>query len=211
VKLVETLIAAVIAFWLLWALVAGVDSMASTANRLDARVAGRTSVDRALDRFASDAASAWSIFVPANDVLGDANNDGHEFDLASEDASHHRYWWAYRFDAASSQIVRYAYVPGSTPVAGDVFGGITELTATAHPITDLTAAGSGIADPLFAGATLTPVSITLPSGMVAGNGLVNVTIAAAGTTRSILLATATAPTHVTVEIPYTPAPPAPTP
>jgi prepilin-type N-terminal cleavage/methylation domain-containing protein len=212
-SLIETLVGSAIAVVIGSLLVWLAHGTIFQAAHLDARLVARTSTDRLADRLAADAASAWSVFVPANDVLGASNADGHELDFASEDASHRTYWWAYRYDPAAQCVVDYAYRPGSPPVAGDVYGAVAGFTAQTHAVTDVTDAASDVYDPLFAAATVTPVDFDYGWGAQAlgGNHLVRVDVAATGINRTLLLASATAPTHFTVIVDYTPPPPLATP
>lgn len=187
--------------------------MVLAAAHLDQRLSARSTTDRLAERLSADASSAWSIFVPARDVLGNANGDGHEVDFVSEDASHRSYWWAYEFDARASQVVVYAYAPKTPPSAGDVYSGVSAFSAETHAVQDLADPASDVYDALFAGDVLTPVDVPFDWGgnAVGGNHLVRVRVAAAGIDRTMLLTTGTAPSHFTVVVDYTPSPPTPTP
>jgi hypothetical protein len=214
VKLIEVLVAAGVAFVLTWLLVRLASETIFASAHLSARLDGRSATDRLAERLESDAAGAWSIFVPAADVFGANNADAHELDFATEDASHHTYWWAYAYAPATQLVTVYAYAPGSAPIAGDVFDGITGFGAESHPVTDLSDPRSDIYDALFSDTTVTPVdfdfgwSNSLASG---GNRLTRVQLEATGVDRTILLSSATAPTHFTVVVEYTPPPATPTP
>jgi hypothetical protein len=210
VKLFEVLIAAAIGFVLTWLLVRLASQTIFAAAHLDARLTGRSATDRLAERLESDAAGAWSIFVPDNDVFGANNADAHELDFTTQDASHNTYWWAYNYSATSARVTNYAYAPGTPPIPGDVFDGITGFGAESHPVTDLSNANSDIYDALFAGATVTPVDFDFgwsQSAANGGNSLTRVQLEAAGVDRTILLSSATAPTHFTVVVEYT-SPPA---
>jgi hypothetical protein len=214
VKLIEVLVAAAVAFVLTWLLVRLGSQTIFAAAHANARLDARSATDRLAERLESDAAGAWSIFVPETDVFGANNADAHELVFATQDASHRTYWWAYGYSPATQRVTVYAYAPGSAPVAGDVFEGITGFGAESHPATDLTNPRSDIFDALFSGTTVTPVdfdfgwSNALANG---GNRLTRVRLQATGVDRTILLSTATAPTHFTVVVEYTspPATPAP--
>jgi hypothetical protein len=214
VKLIEVLVAAAVAFVLTWLLVRLADETIFASTHLSARLDARSATDRLAERLESDAAGAWSIFVPATDVFGADNADAHELDFATEDASHHTYWWAYGYAPATQRVTVYAYTPGSAPIAGDVFDGITGFGAESHPVTDLGDPRSDVYDALFSGTTVTPVdfdfgwSNALASG---GNRLTRVQLEATGIDRTVLLSSATAPTHFTVVVEYTPPPATPTP
>jgi hypothetical protein len=212
VKLIEILVAAAVAFVLTWLLVRLAGQTIFAAAHLDARLAARSSTDRLAERLESDAAGAWSIFVPATDVFGAGNGDAHELDFTTQDASHRTYWWAYGYAAASQRVTVYAYSLGSPPIAGDVFDGITGFGAESHPVTDIADANSDVNDALFAGASVAPVDFDFGWSQGAasgGNRLTRVRLEAAGVDRAILLSSATAPTHFTVVVEYTPAPTTP--
>lgn len=212
-SLVEVVVASAIAFTIGALLVWLTHATVLAAAHLDRRVSARSTVDRLAERMATDASSAWSIFVPARDVLGNANADGHEVDFVSEDASHRSYWWAYDYDARASQVTVYAYAPGTPPSAGDVYAGINAYSAEIHALTDLAVPSSDVYDALFASDALTPVDVPFEWGgnAAGGNHLVRVHVSAEGIDRTMLLATGTAPTHFTVVVDYTPPPATPTP
>ena len=212
-SLVETIVASAIAFIAGSLLVWLAHATVFQASHLDARLNAAGAADRLAERLQTDASSAWSVFVPSTDVLGNANADGHELDFVTEDASHSTYWWAYRFDGARQRVTVYAYKPGSPAVAGYVYAAITGLRAEKHAITDVSNAASNAYDPLFAGATITPVDVDYDWSTQApgGNHLVRVAITGTGIQRSLLLVSGTAPTHFTVIVDYTPPPPTPTP
>ncbi|HTX59114.1 MAG TPA: hypothetical protein VMH02_05500 [Verrucomicrobiae bacterium] len=208
-KLAEVLVAAAIAFVLTWALVDIGHDAVFTAAHLDARLSARGTTDRLAERLESDAASAWSVFVPSDDVLGNANADGHELDFVTEDGAHATYWWAYDFSVAAQTVTAYSYVPGGAANAGDVYAGITGFSATMHAVTDVGDASSAIYDPLLAATAATPVAFDYgfaQSAALGGNRIALVRMSAPGIDRALPLATQTAPTHFTVVVRYTPAP-----
>ncbi len=212
-SLAEIIIASAIAFTIGALLIWLTHATVLAAAHLDQRLSAGSTTDRLADRISADASSAWSIFVPARDVLGNANADGHEVDFVSEDASHRSYWWAYNFDPHASNVTVYSYAPGTPPSSGDVYAGVTSFSAETHALTDLANPASDVYDALFAGDVLTPVDVPFDWGgnAVGGNHLVRVRVAAEGIDRTMLLATGTAPSHFTVVVDYTPPPPTPTP
>jgi hypothetical protein len=117
------------------------------------------------------------------------------------------------YDPATNAVTGYAYAPGEAPVAGETYEGVTAFHARRFPISDLAKASSDIYDPLFAGAALVPVDVAFgwDPAATGGNELARVRVAAPGVDRTLLLASGTAPSHFTVIVDYTPAPPAPTP
>jgi type II secretory pathway pseudopilin PulG len=207
-SLVEVLVASAIAFALGWALLSLLHVTSFAATRMDARLRARDGAARLTERLESDAGGAWSVFVPPQDVAGASNADGHELDFVTEDASHRSYWWAYGYDAASSRVTAFAYAPGAAPVSGETFDGIASFSARQYALSALAKPASRIYDPLFAGAQFAPVDVVLPWGAPAagGNRLVRVHLGALGSDRTLTLASATAPTHFTVIVDYTPAP-----
>lgn len=206
--LVETTVAAAIGLLLGWQLLAMTHTMTIAAARLDDSLRARSSADRLEERLSSDAAGAWSVFVPATAADGKPNADGHEVDFATEDGSHVPHWWAYAYDAGLQRVTRYAYVPGGSAVAGERFDGLDELHASAHPVSDLGRRGNAAYDPLFSGSSAAAVDVDFGWNPAAlgGNHLVAIRIAAAGIDRTLLLSAATAPSRFTVVVPYTPPP-----
>lgn len=212
-SLAEITVASAIAFTIGALLVWLAHATVLAAAHMDRRLNSRSTVDRLAERMTSDASSAWSIFVPAHDVLGNANANGHELDFVSEDASHRSYWWAYDFDSQTSSVTVYAYAPGTPPSAGDVYPGLDAFSAETHALGDLADPSSDVYDALFAGDVLTPVDVPFGWGgnAVGGNHVVRVHVTAEGIDRTMLLATGAAPTHFTVLVDYTPPPALPTP
>ena len=213
-KLIEVLVAAAIAFVLTWLLVRLASETIFAASHLNARLDARSATDRLAERLESDAAGAWSIFVPATDVFG-ATTPTHTNSTSQRKMRRTtRIWWAYGYAPASQRVTVYAYTPGSAPIPGDVFDGITGFGAESHPVADLSDPRSDVYDALFAGTTVTPVdfdfgwSNALANG---GNRLTRVQLEATGVDRTLLLSSATAPTHFTVVVEYTPPPATPTP
>jgi len=205
---IEVSVAAAITLLVGWQLLLMTHGMLLGAAHLDGRLRARSSADRLEERLSADAASAWSVFVPDTDVHGNANTDGHEVDFVTEDGAHHLLWWAYAYDAVRRGVTRYAYAPDATPSPGERFDDLLRLTARTHPITDLGKRDSGIYDPLFAVAAVPVVDVPFSwdPRALGGNRLVAVRIAANGVERTLLLAAATAPSHFTIIVKYTPPP-----
>jgi prepilin-type N-terminal cleavage/methylation domain-containing protein len=201
--LVELLIAAAIASIVIGGLVVFASRLAQTTSTLGMRVQSQSATERLMERLSTEAASAWAVYVPATDVNGNANADGHELAFFSEDGSHRPYAWAYSFDATRKQITRYAFAPGNAASAGETIEPIDTFTATSVPVTQI-----GTVDPLFNGSTAPPVAYSFGASpdAVGGNAVVQLQITASGVERNELLASATAPTTFTVIVNYTPSP-----
>ena len=211
--LVEVLVACAIAFVLGWLLLRLVHAMLATSSRIGEHLRASSAADRLSERLTAEAGSAWSVFVPDSDVTGAANADGHEVDFVSEDAAHRRYWRAYSYDAVAGRVTAYAYVPGGATVAGERFDGIASMRAGVFSVTALANAASPMYDPLFAGARATPVDFDFGWNVkaIGGNGLVRVVLRGAAADRVLALSSATAPSHFTVVVEYTPPPSTPAP
>jgi Tfp pilus assembly protein PilV len=201
--LIETVIGAAIAIAVVWGLLVFADRLVFWAQAANGRVNAVANADRLVERMSSEAASSWAVWVPATDALGASNADGHELDFFTEDGAHRVYTWAYNFNAATATITRYALNPGNPPSAGDTLGAIDAFSASALSVSEL-----GAYDPLFAAASATDVPFTFAAmpGATGGNRLVAVAITASGVDRSVLLASADAPTAFTVVVNYTPSP-----
>jgi hypothetical protein len=211
--LVELVIGAAVAAVVIGSLVLFASRLALTTSALDTRVQSQSAVERLMERLATEAASAWAVYIPPSDVNGNANADGHEVDFFAEDGSHRPYSWAYTFDGSRKQLTRYAFAPGVPASAGEVTSPIDGFLASTVSVGQI-----GAVDPLFAGATTTPVTFTFDASppAVGGNALVQLQIDASGVDRRELLASETAPTTFTVVVKYTPSPtpivtPTPTP
>ncbi len=196
--LIETLVGAAIAVVMIWTLVVMADRLVASAAAANLRLVASANAGRLVERLSSEAASALAVYVPATDVLGAANSDGHELDFSTQDGAHRTYAWAYTFDSAAQTLTRYTLTGGGAPVAGDVLRRIDSFSATTAPVTQLGTPSNPAYDPLFAGANATDVP---------GNRLVAVQVVASGVDRSVLLATEDAPTAFTVVVNYTPSPP----
>jgi hypothetical protein len=208
--LIETVIGAAIAAFVIWGLLAAADRYATASEMLNARLRSQASADRLIERITSEAASSWAVFVPQNDVLGNGNADGHELDFFTEDASHRTYAWAYLYDTKSKNLTRYAYAPNATPAAGEVAGPFDTFSAQSVDVTSLADPSSAAYDALFAHSAAPVVHYTfaaMPSA-IGGNPLVYLHVAGNGVDRTETIASGTAPTTFTVAIPYTPSPPA---
>jgi hypothetical protein len=203
--LLDLLIGAAVAVVVFGLLVSALHAMTAAAASRHAVVLARTQTEQLLERMRSEAESAWSLWVPPNDMNGASNANGHELDLETQDATRVTYHWLYLYDAKAQTVTRYTVAAGVAQ-AGAVATQITAFAATAFLANAVSTASSAIYDPLFAIAVVTPVAYALADGSVAGNGFVQVTIGGADTLRSELLATAVAPTQFTVMVKYTPQP-----
>jgi hypothetical protein len=208
VKLAEVLAGALIGAILLWAVLAFADRAIASGQGLNARMQASTGAAHLVERLGSEASSALAVYVPASDVFGNGNADGHEVDFYAQDGSHRPYLWAYTYDASASSVTCYAIAIGSAPIAGEVVSGIDAFTATAVVANDLSNAASNAYDPLFAGANAPDVPYAFPGELAAtgGNRLVALSLRASGVNRRIMLASADAPTAFTVVVTYTPSP-----
>ena len=107
--------------------------------------ASRTQLGELEERWQHEAASAWAIFTPAQDVLGGLNCSAgscREVDFFARDTAGGAHFWAWRFDAAAHQLQRYTYgypaASGATPSAsGPPLAGITAFGAHRLPASEL--------------------------------------------------------------------------
>lgn len=223
-SLVEVVIAGAIGVFVLLVALQVTQMIIRSAISMNTRVDAQGSVERLVERMTSEAATAWAIFVPATDVLGQSNGDGHEIDFYSQDGSHRSYAWAYVYDKTTKAITRYTYWPGVSAIAGDSVGPVDGFAASpSQPASNLIANGSTIYDPLFANSAIADVRYTFAAANaldnsqdapLGGNRVVRVHVSGSGVDRTELLTTGTAPTTFTIVVDYTPAPvpiPSPTP
>ena len=217
-SLIEVLVCGAVAAIAMTLLVMLAHHVVHATQHLARRLRATSATQALLDRLQSDAASAWAVWVPAADVLGDDNRDGHELDFFAEDASHRAYAWAYRFDTASGAVTRYAYATGVAPVAGLTYEPIDAFVASTSAANAIADPAAAVYDPLFAAVHVTAYAYDFgtPFGAIGGNAVTHIRILASGNDADALLASATAPSHFTVVVSYTPSPaplgtPTPTP
>lgn len=198
---IELIVGAAIAAFALFVALAAARQLAGVAAHADARVRQTAAADRLIERLVAEAASAWAVYVPPTDAYGRPNSDGHDVAFFSEDGAHRAYAWAYDFDVATGMATRVAFAPGTAPAAGERIGPFSTFAASSA---DVTALG----DPLFAQATAPVVHYAFAAmpGAVGGNGVVSLHVASASVDRTVVLASATAPTTFTVVVNYTPPP-----
>ncbi|HVA27760.1 MAG TPA: prepilin-type N-terminal cleavage/methylation domain-containing protein [Candidatus Baltobacteraceae bacterium] len=176
--LVEILVAAAIAAFVVWGLVALADRFVANAATLNARLNAQATADRLVERIASDAVSAWTLSAPTPD----------EIDFFAEDGSHRPFTWAYRYDAATRRVTR------ST---GEVFDALDGFSARAVDVSDLWNPGAAAYDPLFARSHASSTT---------GNALVALHLTGSGVDRTEVLASGSSPTTFTVVVRFTPSP-----
>jgi len=119
------------------------------------------------DRWQAEAASAFAVFIPASDVLGGANADGHEVDFFTRDGQDRPLFWAYRFDASLHVLQRYTYAaPGALAApSGEPLSAVTSFAAGTLRVDAFT-------EPIFAGHARAPVTERLGYPGVAGGNAV---------------------------------------
>ncbi|MHB8147240.1 MAG: prepilin-type N-terminal cleavage/methylation domain-containing protein [Vulcanimicrobiaceae bacterium] len=217
-SLVEVLVCSAIAAIAVTVLVSLAHHMVRTTQHLERRLQATSATQALLDRLQSDAASAWAVWVPATDVLGDDNGDGHEVDFFAEDGSYRRYAWAYRYDTASGVVTRYAYASGIAPSAGVTYQPLEAFVATSAAASAIADPSSALYDPLFSSVRVAAYDYDFGTafGATGGNAITHVHITSTGNDGDALLSSATAPSHFTVVVTYTPSPaplgtPTPTP
>jgi type II secretory pathway pseudopilin PulG len=205
--LVEVLVVAAIGVLVLGAAFALFARVARAQARAQHAAMARAQAGRLEDRLRDDAANAWAIFVPKRDALGNANADGHELDFYAQDAERNAYLWGYDYDPGSESVTRYAYPAAGAAQPGEAFPGITAFAARAVGVNAPGDPASPAYDPLFAGDGAVPVVYSFgPDGPSGGNGFVSTRFAAGTTVVSETLSPATAPTHFTIVVDYTPSP-----
>jgi hypothetical protein len=209
-SLVEVLVATACAVLLGIVLAGLTHAMALWSARVAGTTRAQASLDRLLERWDTESATAWSVFAPATDIFGQSNADGHELDLATVDSRRRPSFRAYYYKAGTRQLVEYAYGSrGAPPVAtGNTSESISAFEARTYPASALRDPASPFFDPLFATATIADAAVPLQLGpdALGGNRLTRVHITADRLDRMEMLASETAPSGFTIVMTYTPAP-----
>lgn len=153
-----------------------------------------------------DAQTAIAIFIPATDVLGNANADGHEVDFYTKDATRAAAFAAYRFDAAALTITRYTYAqPGATATAVG-----TPIAATGFAAATLLASALATdpsVSPLLGGYTPQDIALQVGyAGVIGGNALVSVNVVTSAKNLTVRLLPGVLPASFTIVGTSTPTP-----
>ena len=176
----EVVVAAAIAAFVLWGLVALANRMVATAASLNARCStAQAGADRLVERLASDATSAWSVSAPS----------AREIDFYGEDGSHRPFTWSYRFDATQQTVTR---------SSGEVFAVVGGFSAGNANVSDL-------ANPA-AIAYMTRCSPDRPLRARPRQPFVTLHLLGVGVERTESLASGAVPTSFTVVVRFTPSP-----
>ena len=171
----------------------------------------RSSLDLLTDRLRIDEDSAWAIFTPRTDVLGKANDDGHEVAFFMRDAFQRPYLWSYTYDGDSQTVTRYLYTAAAAPPTADErYTGVTQFSSRTYPVTALQDPSSAIYSPLYDDAHLSAAAVhflgDVRPEVAGGNAITFVRMRAPGAAHDMELTTQTAPSGFTIVLQYTPAP-----
>lgn len=205
--LVETLVAIAIFVIVAAVVTAALQHALNWGRTVAARQAEHAQFEALVDRLHADEDTAWAIFTPGLDVLGQSNADGHEVDMFTRDGDNRPYFWAYRYDATAQTITKYLYAkPGAAALAdsGSIVPGVASFSAATYTIDKLADASSPIYNPLYSGKSLTPVAIHYGYGpeVAGGNQITTVTMSGTTIAESLQLSTQTAPSGWTVRFHY---------
>ncbi|MBV9270691.1 MAG: prepilin-type N-terminal cleavage/methylation domain-containing protein, partial [Candidatus Eremiobacteraeota bacterium] len=127
-----------------------------------ARQAEHAQFGALVDRLRADEDTAWAIFTPSIDVLGQQNADGHEVDFFTRDGENRPYFWAYRYDASARTITKYLYThPGAAATidASTSVAGVTSFKSATYTTDKLGDPTSPVYAPIYAGKTIKPIAI----------------------------------------------------
>ena len=176
--LVELLAAGAVWIVLCGALLYVAQTLLASARQISAQQNAYMQLTHLTETWDAESSSALAIFVPANDVRGAGNSDGHEVDFYSRDAEGNELFWAYNWQRTASTLQRYTYAaPGSPPVASDPpANGITSFSAARR-------AASTLQEPFLGGYGPRDVTVNFGyTGVDGGNAITLLTVANARTT-----------------------------
>jgi len=195
---------------------------ASAANATSA--GGALTLEQQIDDFRSDAATAFAVFVPTNDVMHKPNgaNGGtpHEVDFYTKTDTGATAFWAYYYDAAAQTLQRIDYDAAGNRGEADratgaidtnasypVLPGVSQFGVRTLEANDLVGTSNVYAPaiaPLFSAATPKPLPVGFDDGgpprtdLYGGNTTVQIQITTAHGARTIHLATGALPSGFTV-------------
>ena len=123
----ELLIAVLLFVSLAVATLATLHGFVSALDRRPTAKSGGVALEAEIARIRSDAKTAFAVFIPQNDVLGQQNITHlagvppHEVDFYAKTDSGQETWWGYRYDAPQHTLQRYDYNPQTHPPTYGVF------------------------------------------------------------------------------------------
>jgi prepilin-type N-terminal cleavage/methylation domain-containing protein len=185
---------------------------------------GALTLESEADALRNDAATSFAVFVPANDVMGNANGSGgtapHEVDFYTKSDAGSPAFWAYYYDASAQTLQRFDYdltgrrgeadrATGAIDTTGryPLLTGVTSFQAQTLEASDLVGPNSDYAPalaPLFNGATPKPLPVGFDDGgpprtdLYGGNTTVQIRIATLHGSRTLHLAGGALPSGFTV-------------
>ncbi|MDQ2681120.1 MAG: prepilin-type N-terminal cleavage/methylation domain-containing protein, partial [Candidatus Eremiobacteraeota bacterium] len=207
-SLIEVLIAAALFIVVSITMLSALRASAHWMQKLAVRGTQEAAVAHLIERWQAESASAWAIFSPSTDVLGNANADHHELDFFLRDGRNRPVFWAYYYDKSAQTLTRYLYAPGQPKIQdGASVPNVVQFSAQTFPITAIADAVSPVYLPMFdPTGTAGEVNFGYGADVVGGNRLTSVHIVTASQDRSIVLDSGTAPSGFTIVLNYTPAP-----
>jgi type II secretory pathway pseudopilin PulG len=189
--LIETMVAIAIAAGVLLGIIVVFHNFVNVATKSAAQQHTSVTLAQFMDKLEADANSSIAIFVPATDVNGVSNVNGHEVDFYTIDGSKNPHFWAYNFSSATHSIQKYTYAmsPASVPTSVVAVGTPIVLSTGNSKVgafsATLETAASRASDPMFA--SYTPVNHQLATGftgVTAGNDLVAISVTAQADTKT---------------------------
>ena len=210
--LFEALIALGILFLLLYVVGDAVTRMLHSTSMSVARSSQARSVSELVTRMSEEARSSAAVFIPANDVFGNANGGSaaHEVDFFRRLSAGGDAYVAYRLDPETGVVTRYEYSLAGGARRSRIPIKLRPVCGTFAP----SRVTAGSMNDVVGAATVSNVSILYGSpGVVGGNDIVVVRVLAQpedGVTPaeiSVHLASRAAPTSLSVLAPAAPPPP----
>ncbi len=223
-SIVELLVAVIAITLIGFAGLGVVKSLAAALNGGYASPHGASVIDLQAESMRGDATSAFAVFVPTNDVMGNpATVKGltHEVDFYSKTDDGKDVLWAYYYDPVKQTLQRYDYDSGGNVGKRDPATGVVDPHAAYAPLADIRAFGVQTirADQMTSAPNpYAPVLASLLPGtpqalpvsfnnfsngydrpdLYGGNTLVQVTLGNKATTRTLHLLSGSLPTGFTI-------------
>lgn len=106
-SLIETLLAVFIGLRITGVVLYALAQLLGVFRLQEARDLEQSTIGQLTDHLTTEEDDAWAIYVPPKDVLGNANDDGHEVDFFARNGKQQPFFWAYTYDAGTHTVRRY--------------------------------------------------------------------------------------------------------
>ena len=140
--LIEILVALSVGLLALFVIMSAIITLANATTQSRQHQRDYTTANELMNALTRSADSATAMFIPPQDVLGNANADGHALGFMAKGHADVPYFWQFVYDANAHTVTEYDYTNFTVPALtahGQAFTGVNAFSAsriTANELTD---------------------------------------------------------------------------